>query len=94
MKLHELKEQQKELAKEIKELKGKRKESRYGYVPGLEGKRSTYRYRHIAYCMARGRKYEEIERTCREEPYMPAIEKIIAEIELPEATSEQEVVNG
>jgi len=45
-----IKEEQKGLAKEIRELKNSRKGSRYGYVYGLWPASDTYRQRHIAYC--------------------------------------------
>ena len=54
------KQELKELAKKIRELKEQRKPMR-GYVPGLYSAQESYRYKHIAYCMARGKEYEEIE---------------------------------
>lgn len=92
MTIYELKERQKELAKEIRELKNKRKEYR-GYVPGLDSKRWKYRYDHICYCLARGRKYEEIERNPAEPLDLTGSDFVR---ELQEATfgKKEEVVNG
>jgi hypothetical protein len=94
MTLYELKEQQKELAKEIRQLKNKRKESPYGRVPGLEGKRSTYRYNHVAYCLARGRKYEEIERNPRDPVWLSADSQIVKDLQEATFGKKEEVVNG
>lgn len=52
----------KEEAKEIRRKKDTRKECKNGYVQGLWLDRHNFRLKHIAYCMLRGRKYEEIER--------------------------------
>ena len=59
------KEELKKLAKEIRELKQWRKgknppESHKNDGP-LWNKRRNYRYEHIAYCLVRGRTYEQIE---------------------------------
>jgi len=83
MKLHEFKEQQKKIAKKIRELKNQRKKARNGYVPGLDRERDSYRHRHIAYCLARGRTYEQIERKCDEPPDEYRIALLRKEIELP-----------
>ena len=56
-----LKVQQKILAKQIRELKNTRKACKNGYVPGLMQAKFEYRYQHIAYCIARGKTYEQIE---------------------------------
>lgn len=53
------------LAAQIRELKSKRKELK-GYVPGLESSQFEFRSKHIAYCMLRGRKLEEIESKLRD----------------------------
>ncbi len=37
-------------AKEIRELKRKRKDVMYGYVHGLGFASEDYRYKHVAYC--------------------------------------------
>ena len=49
----------------------------------------TFRYLHVVYCLARGRKYEEIEPKVREENKidMKKIEKMLAEV-----TREPEVI--
>ncbi len=74
--LTKIKEYQKVKAQEIRELKAKRKTNPYGFVPGLENKRWEYRHRHIAYCELRGRKCEEIERTCHESPDRNRIDQL------------------
>ena len=63
MKIHllKLKAELKVLAVEIRTLKSKRKESRNGYVEGLYSAQQQFRIKHIARCMLRGRKLEEIE---------------------------------
>ena len=66
MKIKELKLRIKKTVKEIRQMKSERKSSEYGYVSGLDSKRALARHLHIAYCLLRGRKYEEIEPSCRE----------------------------
>lgn len=56
--LAERKQELKEIALDIREDKRK-----YGW-PACRSE--EYRFKHIAYCMARGRKYEEIERKTHE----------------------------
>lgn len=56
-----LKNELKDIAVEIRELKSKRKESQYGYVSGLSAESQDFRIKHIAYCMFRGTPYEKIE---------------------------------
>lgn len=53
------------LAKEIRQLKSKRKELK-GYVPGLESAQFNFRAGHIAYCMLRGTPLEKIEPKLRD----------------------------
>jgi hypothetical protein len=66
---NKIKSEQKILASEIRALKAKRKESPYGYVPGLEYKRDEYRHKHIAYCQFFNKTpYEKIELTCHDAP--------------------------
>lgn len=65
MKFTELKQHIKEFSKEIKEKKGLRKGSEYGYVAGLDRLRYEARHHHIAYCLLRGRTMEEIESNFR-----------------------------
>jgi hypothetical protein len=55
----------KSLAKEIRTLKSTRKEHK-GHPPGLYSAQHTFRSGHIAYCMLRGRKLEEIEPKLRD----------------------------
>ena len=64
-----IKEEQKSLAREIKEAKSKRKESQYGYVHGLDYDRDQFRHKHIAYCKFFNKTpYGMIEQTCHEDP--------------------------
>lgn len=51
----------KTLAEKIREYKSKRKGAPCGYVSGLSKVQRDFRYKHIAYCMLRGRTYEQIE---------------------------------
>ena len=80
-----LKAELKVLALEMRTLKSKRKELR-GYVPGLATAQESFRIKHIARCMLRGRKLEEIEPKLREpESYTnkyvrKAAAKIVAEV--------------
>ena len=64
--LLKMKAELKVLATEIRTLKSKRKESQFGYVPGLDLSRRSFRVKHLAYCMLRGRKLEEIEPKLRD----------------------------
>lgn len=56
-----LKNELKEIAVNIRELKSKRKQHSNGYVPGLGSAQWDFRMKHIAYCMLRGTPYEKIE---------------------------------
>jgi hypothetical protein len=47
---NKIKQEQKDLALKIRELKSKRKESNYGYVEGLIWEKEDYRHIHIMYC--------------------------------------------
>ena len=60
-----LKTELKILAAEIKSLKSKRKELK-GYAPGLDNAYYSFRSKHIAYCLLRGRTMEQIEPKLRE----------------------------
>lgn len=68
-----LKEEQKSLALEIRTNKNNIKEKqRNGDYAGdqqylLLKQKREYRHKHIAYCMLRGRSYEQIENKCRED---------------------------
>ncbi len=69
-----IKEEQKSLAREIKEAKSKRKESQYGYVDGLNYNRDQFRHKHIAYCQFFNKTpYGMIEQTCHEDPRKSSI---------------------
>lgn len=73
---NQIKEEQKQLAHQIRALKQKRKQSPNGYVYGLYGKRSTYRHIHIAYCQFfNNTPYEIIENHCNERPNTSIIDK-------------------
>lgn len=63
--LLKMKAELKVLATEIRTLKSKRKELK-GYVPGLAGTQHEFRYKHIAYCLLRGRTLEQIESKVRD----------------------------
>jgi len=66
---NKIKQEQKELASQIKSLKAERKKAPMGYICGLDRKRYKYRYRHIAYCQFFNKTpYEKIERSCHEGP--------------------------
>ena len=66
-----VKQEQKELAQLIKELKSKRKGSAYGYVDGLLEAQDKYRRKHVAYCMFfNNTSYEAIETN----PNVPLVE--------------------
>jgi hypothetical protein len=66
---NKIKEEQKLLAQKIKEAKSKRKESQYGFVPGLDYNRSDYRHTHIAYCQFFNKTpYNMVEQSCHEDP--------------------------
>lgn len=62
-----VKNELKELAKEIREMKNQRKKVKYGYVSGLDYASEEYRERHVAYCMYfNNTPYERIESNPRE----------------------------
>ena len=57
-----VKQEQKDLALQIRELKSKRKGLDYGYVRGLLEAQEEYRRKHVAYCIFfNGTPYESIE---------------------------------
>lgn len=77
---NKIKEEQKALAKEIRELKNKRKHVPCGYVSGLDSKRWYYRHKHIAYCQFFNMTpYGLIEDHCNEEPSTSTIERYMKE---------------
>ena len=88
-----MKQHIKELATEIKEKKGLRKSSEYGYVAGLDRLRYEARHHHIAYCRLRGRTLEEIEPKTREDnaPNSAYYHKIMMSIE-PKETANEEAI--
>jgi len=74
-KIKELKQELKKIVKHIREEKRLRKEEQRGNIPLHEymayrrsighpytDLSSHFRYRHVAYCLLRGKKYDEIER--------------------------------
>lgn len=73
-KIWELKKILKEKAVEIRKTKEETKElQRDGTYAGdlqssIRKDKAWYRYRHIAYCLLRGRKYEEIEKPRQDNP--------------------------
>lgn len=61
-----IKQELKTLAIEIREQKDQRGPSNSGFVQGLLSNRRTYRHKHLAYCLLRGRTMEQVERSVRE----------------------------
>lgn len=66
MKLKQLKSELKDLAVEIRSLKSTRKSVPNGYVHGLARAQYIFRHKHIAYCILRGKSYEQVELKVRE----------------------------
>lgn len=64
--LLKMKAELKVLATEIRTLKSTRKQCQFGLVPGLAGTQHEFRYKHIAYCLLRGRTLEQIESKVRD----------------------------
>lgn len=84
---YQIKEEQKELAKVIRERKNLRKKVPNGYVEGLFYLRNEYRHNHIAYCLLRGTPYEKIEQPNKyNKPNMKRVHRI-----MDEYTEEQQV---
>jgi len=81
----ELKAELKELAKEIREFKNMRDHywdyprSQGEYQWAVQSRAYDFRHLHIAYCMLRGRTYEQIENYCREAPDFKRIDRIRGE---------------
>ncbi len=96
MKFIELKQQIKTLVTEIKEKKQLRKESKYGYVDGLDRLRYEVRHHHISYCLLRGRSMEEIESKTLigNRPHASYIDEIKMLIEPREVVNEEAVCCG
>jgi len=76
-KIQKLKKLNKEYAIDIRKLKSTRKSFPHGLVPLLDNMRWNARHQHVAYCMLRGRDYEEIEAKCHEPINMVRVEKIM-----------------
>jgi len=85
----ELKAQLKKLAKEIRYWKSNRKQEKRAalglWLYQIDGKidvrANEFRHKHIAYCMLRGRAYEEIEQKCNTSPDWTYIDSIKEEYE-------------
>ena len=78
--INQIKEQQKQLALDIRKKKSQRKHHENGYVPGLFRMRWDYRHKHIAYCLLRGTPYEKIETPSKyNKPSMVIIESYMEE---------------
>lgn len=92
MKYQKLQTKVKALAESVKSLKAKRKESEYGYVPGLLNERYQARHYHVAYSMLLGNKYEDIERNPREEINKKYIEQLMEKYDETLCTSRPEAV--
>lgn len=84
-----MKDELKQLAKEIHEWKGNRKQDKrtllkmeLNEVQGkIDWRQDEFRHIHIAYCMLRGRTYEQIENHCRVFPNFIRINKLMADNE-------------
>lgn len=84
-----MKDELKQLAKEIHEWKGNRKQDKRALlkmelneVQGkIDWRQDEFRHIHIAYCMLRGRTYEQIENHCRVFPNFIRINKLMADNE-------------
>jgi len=80
----ELKSELKKLAREIREWKNNRKQdkrqklgmSQWKVQAQVDWRKYEFRHKHIAYCMLRGRKYEQIENYCGVFPDFDKIEQI------------------
>ena len=79
MKYLKLKNELKQAAIKIRQLKNQRKSSPNGYVAGLDNLRFTTRHKHIAYCLLRGRTLEQIEPKYNEAPNEKLIERYMEE---------------
>lgn len=78
--IYQFKQEQKDLAKTIREKKNLRKKVKYGYVEGLVQLRCQYRHYHIAYCLLKGTNYERIERPHKyNKPNMKRVYRIMDE---------------
>jgi len=88
-KFPELKSELKQLAKEIREWKNNRKLDKrtelgmrqWEIESKIYWRKDEFRHKHIAYCMLRGRTYEQIENYCKESPDFDRIKRIMEEYE-------------
>ncbi len=103
MKIKELKSRLKDLASYNRQYKIKHKECQRGNLKWEELWASSrtapsgdYRHLHIAYCLLRGRKYEQIENKVRpgNEPNWTRIESIMQEYHEVEEIACAEVICG
>jgi hypothetical protein len=102
MKIKELKSRLKELAVFNRQYKHAYKEWQRGNITFADlnkmsqsGPCGNYRYMHIAYCLLRGRKYEQIENKVKpgNEPSWNAIEHIMAAYREVEQLSDGDMVS-
>ena len=94
--IKEFKEEQKQGAKEIRELRLKMKDAQRGKISWKREydqwevckKSQEWRHRHIAYCMLRGKEYAQIEPKVRDgnEPDMVLVDRIMSNYSPPEVT--------
>ena len=92
--IKEFKEEQKKGAEEIREyrleVKKAQREHRFGHNDPdpwtLYTKSQKWRHHHIAYCMLRGKTYEQVEQKVRDgnEPDMGLVESIMSNYSPPE----------
>ena len=83
----ELKSELKQLAKEIREWKNNRKQDKRRALNmtqwqvkfEIDWRKERFRSMHIAYCMLRGRKYEQIENHCKVPPNFDHIKEYMEE---------------
>jgi hypothetical protein len=92
----ELKSELKTLAQEIRTGKSQRKSLPNGYVHGLASDRESYRIKHIAYCLARGRTMEQIEAKVAPENVLSKwqlerIDKLIKELTFVEEPKNEQI---
>ncbi len=81
----ELKNELKQLAKAIREWKNNRKQDKrtqlkmvqWEVQSEVDWRKHEFRHKHIAYCMLRGREYEQIERYCEVSPDLDTIKRIM-----------------
>ncbi len=84
-----MKDELKQLAKEIRECKSVRKQDEreklnlelYQVQYNIDKRKDIFRHTHIAYCMLRGKTYEQIENHCRVLPNFNRINKLMEENE-------------